>query len=357
MVGFLPSTITQDQFDLVSCATSTLKESKSQSTVQFLPITDLSQSSETCIYSTLLFIIGQARKVGVEIPCVTFDQPLWLKAMGIIKEEQLPIVCRLGGFHTLMSFLGSVAMLMKGSGIEDLFAEVYAENSIPHIMSGKAIAISLRAHLSLQSALMALLIQNLKDEEDTFGFEEIEKFHTNILEAAHDDFSFENLVASEAFCNVTDKLEELKAKLVKQSRTLKLWLFYIDYIDAVKLFIFAERTSNWELHLFAITKMLIYSRQLAIYITQKCSPICPADAEVTADTSLVVPPIRNQAAYSKENSKKLHWTLDISCNRANTHGFNKVLWRFDRGTGNDRECLPPLGIEYVLYRKYSRGND
>ena len=261
----------------MQCATSTLKESKSQSTVQFLAIIDLSPSSETCIYSTLLFIIGQARKLRVEIPCVTFYQPLWLKAMGIIKEEQLPIACRLGGFQTLMSFLGSVGMLMKGSGIEDLFAEVYAENSIPHIMSGKAIARSLRAHLSVQSALMTLLIQSSKDEEDMFGFDEIEKFHTNVLEAAPDDVSFENLVTSEAFCKVTGKHEELKAKLVKQSTASKLWLLYIDYIDVVKLFIFAERTSNWELHLFAITKMLNlfastshihYTKSARLYVQQ-----------------------------------------------------------------------------------------
>jgi len=84
--------------------------------------------------------------------------------MGIIEKEKLPIVCRLGGFHTLMSFLGSLGILMKGSGLEDLFAEVYAENSIPHILSGKAIARSLKAHLSVQSALTTLLIQNVIDE-------------------------------------------------------------------------------------------------------------------------------------------------------------------------------------------------
>ena len=241
---------------------------------------------------------------------------------------------------------------MLGSGIEDLFAEVYAENS----MSGKAIARSLKVNLSVQSALMTLLIQNLKDEEDTFGFEEIEKFHTNVLEAAHDDVSFENLVISEAFCKVTGKLEELKAKLVKQSRTSKLWLLYIDYIDVVKLFIFAERTSNWELHM-QLEDVESICVNWPYTLRKKRLPICPADAEVTADTSLVVPPIRKQAEYSKENSKKLHWTLDRSCNRANIHAFNKVSRRFDRGTGNDRECPPPLGIEYVLYRKYSRGND
>ena len=36
---------------------------------------------------------------------ITFDQPLWYKALTLIKNERLStIVCRLGGFHLLMSF-------------------------------------------------------------------------------------------------------------------------------------------------------------------------------------------------------------------------------------------------------------
>ena len=66
-----------------------------------------------------------------------FYQPLWLKATGIINDANLNI-CRLGGFHTLMSFLGSVGNMMKGSGLEELFAEVYAEHSVIHMMSGNA---------------------------------------------------------------------------------------------------------------------------------------------------------------------------------------------------------------------------
>ena len=65
----------------------------------------------------------------------TFDQPLWLKATGIINDANLNIVCRLGGFHTSMSFLGSVGNMMKVSGLEKLFAEVYAEHSVIHMMS------------------------------------------------------------------------------------------------------------------------------------------------------------------------------------------------------------------------------
>ena len=64
------------------------------------------------------------------IPCITFDQPLFLKAMCIIKAEKLPVVCRLGGFHTLMSFLGSIGVLMQGSWLKEVFEEVYARNSV-----------------------------------------------------------------------------------------------------------------------------------------------------------------------------------------------------------------------------------
>ena len=69
-------------------------------------------------------------------PCVTFDQPLWLKAIGIIEDPNPDIVCRLGGLHTMMSFLRSIDNLMKGSGIEELFAKTYAENSVVHVWKG-----------------------------------------------------------------------------------------------------------------------------------------------------------------------------------------------------------------------------
>ena len=38
-----------------------------------------------------------------------------------------------------MNFLGSIGTLMSGSGIEQLFSEVYAENSVVH-MAGKAVS-------------------------------------------------------------------------------------------------------------------------------------------------------------------------------------------------------------------------
>ena len=78
--------------------------------------------------------------MNISTPCVTFDQPLWYKASDIIAKKKLNTICRLRGFHTLMSFLGAVGDMMSGSGIEELLELVYAANSVSHMMSGKAFA-------------------------------------------------------------------------------------------------------------------------------------------------------------------------------------------------------------------------
>ena len=91
----------------------------------YAPIINRNLSDETCIYSTLMFIQDQSEKHNNSVPCVTLDQPLWRKATKTIQERGFPIVCRLGGFHTLMSFLGSMGTLMKGSGLAESLETVY----------------------------------------------------------------------------------------------------------------------------------------------------------------------------------------------------------------------------------------
>ena len=82
---------------------------------------------------------------------IHFEQPLFesyarkcaQNALTII-ESQLEgsdlrkIVLRLGGFHTLLSFLGSIGNIMSGSGLRSVLELVYAENTVTHILSGKA---------------------------------------------------------------------------------------------------------------------------------------------------------------------------------------------------------------------------
>ena len=51
---------------------------------------------------------------------VTFDQPLYVKAVEIVESShdlKQKLFIRLGGFHLLMSYLGSIGNIMDGSGL------------------------------------------------------------------------------------------------------------------------------------------------------------------------------------------------------------------------------------------------
>ena len=135
-------------------------EHPGKSKITLLPIINLKPSDETCLYSTLLYVIDLSNRYGMGTPCITFDQPLWIKAVEIATDKSLNIVCRLGGFHTLMSFVGSIGTLMKGSGFTECLQIIYGENTVIHIESGKAISRSLRGHFLLQSALYCLLLDD-----------------------------------------------------------------------------------------------------------------------------------------------------------------------------------------------------
>ena len=92
-----------------------------KASVMFLPIIDMNSSDTTCIYSTLACVTEHARRHDVA-PIITFDQPLWWKALMIIRSEPLDsdlrrIVLRLGGFHMEMSFLGCIGHVMASSGL------------------------------------------------------------------------------------------------------------------------------------------------------------------------------------------------------------------------------------------------
>ena len=79
-----------------------------KSDIVFLPMIDLNPSDLTCIYLTINFVSRHSRKYGV-VPILTFDQPLWWKAMCIVNDEPPEsdlkrVVLRLRAFHIQMSF-------------------------------------------------------------------------------------------------------------------------------------------------------------------------------------------------------------------------------------------------------------
>ena len=74
-----------------------------------------------------------------------------------IGSDLYKIVLSLGGFHTEVSFLGSIGHLIAGSGLQELLELIYVPRVVEQIFSGKAIAKALRAHL-LVAVLNALIL-------------------------------------------------------------------------------------------------------------------------------------------------------------------------------------------------------
>lgn len=112
--------------------------------IDFLPIIDMPPSDQSCIYSTLKFILHEASRYN-RTAVITFDQPLYWKSVLIRNDSNMKdLVIRLGGFHTQMRFLGSISHIMSGSRIKALLEVVYAGSSVNHMLSGKAVSRALR---------------------------------------------------------------------------------------------------------------------------------------------------------------------------------------------------------------------
>ena len=257
-----------------------------QSSVIFMPMIDMNPSDMSCIYSTLKFVAKQSDKLQVT-PVITFDQPLYWKAYTIVFSEPENsdlkcIVVRLGAFHTEMSFLGAIGKLMENSGLSELLATVYAPNTTGHMLSGKAISRAVRGHLLVNDALSNILLRKAGLETDIKDKETSDTNNNNVeditdepsadigssakgldsIKAVIDKFivreiTFENVMENDAIAKVKQRYELVKESL-KQHRTAKLWLQYLEMTDILKKFIAAERMGDWLGHLSAMQEMLPY---------------------------------------------------------------------------------------------------
>ena len=156
-------------------------------------------------------------------------------------------VC-LGGFHQLMSFLGSIGSLMEGSGLRRALETVYVPLTVGHMMTGKAYTRAVRGHRMSASAVLLLLLEEFWDSLTTNEQAQLVKINDppNPEEYKNDP------IAVHLLRWFTTKKEEVSSK----SRTAALCLNYDHYIEIVQQFITAERTSNFALHI-STTKQMI----------------------------------------------------------------------------------------------------
>ena len=132
-----------------------------------LPVIHLSATTMTALHSLLCFVVEQSKNNKLPTPSITFDQPLYVKAYKIVMSNKMEIFVRLGGFHQLMSFLGSIGSLMERSGLRRALETVYVPLTVGHMMTGEAYTRAVHGHMMSASAVLSLLLEEFCDSLTT----------------------------------------------------------------------------------------------------------------------------------------------------------------------------------------------
>ena len=293
-------------------------EHPGKASIKFLPMIDMNPSDMSCVYSTMMYVCEEAKRQGCT-PILTFDQPLWWKAIMIQSNEPegsvlKNIILRLGTFHMQMSFLGCIGYLMGGSGLQEALEVVYGANTVTHILGGKAYSRAVRGHFLMDSALNAIIVskafgidphvseeqneplaaevfQDQTDGSDNMQIDDTPSQSFEVLSSMEipseeeqeshmkSDFNgfpfdssklvhlYDSLIGKEitveSACqeeiidDINDKLVQVIDSL-KVARTSRLWIQYMEMIDILRKSLKAERTGDWKLHLASVCEMLPY---------------------------------------------------------------------------------------------------
>lgn len=273
-----------------------------KSSVMFLPMIDMNPGDSTCIYSTLTYICDHAKRHNVT-PIITFDQPLWWKALEIVNSQPedsnlRQIVLRLGGFHLEMSFLGCIGHLMASSGLQNVLELIYAPNAVIHMMSGKAVARAVRGHSIVDAALNGLFLADVfnvhlpqttgapdnsvggdtefpeaataMDVSRVADLDEAKKIFEKLMDGT---VSSEEASQFDVLVRIKDCLKKHIESTKMTSRTSALWVQYMEMQDILRKHICAERTGNWSLHLQVIQDMLPYLAAAGHNLYTKCARV------------------------------------------------------------------------------------
>lgn len=132
------------------------------------------------------------------------------------------------------------------------------KNTVPHIISGKAISRALRAHFLVESALVCKLMSPLVGSgNENVEIEELKTDLNLFVDGCEDDSNFDmDMNKYPSLSKLLNLLEGYKDELKQCSRTAKLWLQYLHYMEVVKDFIRSERTGDWNLYLFSLSRMI-----------------------------------------------------------------------------------------------------
>lgn len=201
----------------------------------FGPLIDAPPTDPDTVLTTMTLIKTFAENHEQTYSYMEADMQIYRTAMHIKWSDPYRwrnMVITPGGMHTLMSFLGSIGCLMQGTGLETILNSAYG--GVTNMLNGKAWPKAMRG---LRMVVVVLLE------------EIVHTGHTTL-----DDI----YIALENAC---------------EKPNAKLWVdCLVTPVIIAHLFIRAERTGDWRLHLYCLRNMVCYfwaagHWQYAKYIT------------------------------------------------------------------------------------------
>ncbi len=141
-------------------------------------------------------------------------------------------------------------------------------------MSGHAYSRALRAHFLTQAALGEVLFKTANCLEGTDA-DELKTLYEDLIVRNKDP---DEVVQDDCVKKVTAVIEHLCDQAAGQGRTVRLWINYFMQVSIIRLFIRAERTGNWWLHVpLCETDASLLSCSGAPCLCQVCSPVHSAN--------------------------------------------------------------------------------
>lgn len=196
---------------------------KAKTKAVYLPLVDMAPADPTTMYTAMMEAQRLTNATGQVYTIFTNDQQLYRIAVNITwvyNDLFINFIPRLGGMHTLMSFVGAVGTLMANTGLEAIMNVTFG--GVAKMLIGKKYPQNVRA---LRMVVEELLRGVLGSEQP--------QTHEQLMQVLEDRS--------------------------EQSRTTRLWVDnLIKPVMIMMLFIRAEREAEWPLSLLATKLMLPY---------------------------------------------------------------------------------------------------
>jgi len=298
------------------------------SSIDILPFINEDPNDVNTLYSALVFLQELSIKYNLGACPVTADQPLYIKIVEIILSSPniTKLFARLGGFHLLSSYMGGMGFIMNGSGLTNLWMNVYATNSIGHMLDGKAYSQALKSHLYSAAAITTLLLET-PGCLSGINTGKLNDIHTMLLTA---DCSITSVDSEVVVQQIHQILDDLTNDLSQCSRTGKLWIQYLKMVKLMMLYIRAEKTGDWDLHLYSIGLMIPFFHASGHIKCAKCSRLYLDQMKLLKNIMTPDGYTKYTNGYFTLRRKDLLWSgnfSDLTIEQVDVHGVpHRTQW-------------------------------